>query len=1092
MDFRRFFGRAFGAPILALAIWILLASLVKAQNLPPPGAYQPIPNFTGVGAGLQFRQAINDRLSGIQPIAPTIVNVAFASFPAEQDGTLIYCNNCTKTIPCAAGGNGAWAMGQNGQWTCGVGSLSPIADVNFNAHKVTNLASATSFGDALAFGQVGAQLGTWLQPFIRPGATTCQTGNTTSCTANKPSNTVQGDLLLFCSGMPTGTETVTPPASFTQIRQDQGNGQTHNCFYKVATASEPSTYTVGYSVATFGFGVLMDLGQAGLPDVSSGSTIASSTTFSQAAPVTTNSKDLMIVCASQQNPPLALTAPASNTGIANMGNEFCWSYNTAPATATGRAIGSGAWGVAQIAILPVASAPENVAVQDQPMTLTSLRSTNSANYSQLSSPLTGFDVNNCVNPVDPKYGADPTGANDSYAALDAASLDACAKGVPVCLPAGSYQVCAQPWFHTCASNPNLPDVLGAGRLETTILPCRRRSVMPTMVLAPPAVMSNAGGAGLAPALVGSGNSFNFGTGSVLFDADEALGNRALNGLAAFTAEGFFTTTNAGATQMLIGSLGAVAPVATGCSQFPSDGASPPSCKGAFEVFWDGADSKLKARFHTSTTGWVGASTFKTAAALSANTTYYYQLSYDGSNARFYHAIPGAALTSDGKIAMTGTVSQRVDEDLVLGSDVEYWHLLVPQENFQGKMDSVRLSNSARCTNDSGGCTAPNSKLANDANTVLLENWSNTSLPLVSPEGYFLAGGNLASTAQDQPWMMMRNFGLGNAGGNQPHIKDLTISGGSFNLIANVTAPQLENIGFNGAQYGLMLDQINDYGGSGRNLFGGPGAPGAAIAMSVNGGLTPLYNLNFTCGSACIETNGPLVSGSYFLTPSSTKWAIIDPGWLHVDSTSIDSENGGTFTVVEVPNMLQPTGPWLSVSNSSLASFNAPVITLDGQILGGIGIHNGEMTHVSGTGPYVDGTNLTGTPPIFGAVVFDNVTFEAHLTTPPSGNSFTSAGVPYQVIGGSTRTQTTLNGTTAGTAVWSQPAMDSSVKKVVVFLNGYENTTATAQTITYPIAFANVPKITADDSGGSTASTTALTLPASMSATKTGWVIVEGY
>jgi hypothetical protein len=42
-----------------------------------------------------------------------------------------------------------------------------------------------------------------------------------------------------------------------------------------------------------------------------------------------------------------------------------------------------------------------------------------------------------------------------------------------------------------------------------------------------------------------------------------------------------------------------------------------------------------------------------------------------------------------------------------------------------------------------------------------------------------------------------------------------------------------------------------------------------------------------------------------------------------------------------------------------------------------------------------------------------------------------------------------------------------------------------------VAFANTPKIISDDSSGSTASTTTLTLPASMSATKTGWIIIEG-
>ena len=797
----------------------------------------------------------------------------------------------------------------------------------------------------------------------------------------------------------------------------------------------------------------------------------------------------MIVCAAQIDP-TTLTSPNPNTQLGAFGDETCWSYASAPATTTMTSTTNFPWASLQIAIAPgsIQGAP---AIRDTAMQFVSLAASGSPNYSSLQDPVTGFDLNNCVNPVDSKYGADPTGLNDSYAALDAASLDACAKGLPICLPAGTYTVCSQPWLQTCSSaapTGSLPDVFGAGRLETTIRRCTgTHSVMPVTVLAPPAVITNCGGCGLAAPLVGStGNSFSFGTGNNLFDMDEALGNRALNGLTAFTAEGFFTTTNAGAVQMIQGSLGSATPIATGCSQGPSDGGTAPSCKGAYEIFWDGTVSKLEARLHTSTTGWVGASTFK-SPVLSANTTYYYQLSYDGSNARFYHGIPGAALTSDGKIAMTGTISQRVDEDLVLGGNVEYWHLLAPIETFQGKMDSVRLSSVARCTNDSGGCTAPNAKLAGDANTILLENWSNTNLPLVSPEAFALGSSAFTSTPQDQPWMTLRNFGLGNPGGNQPHIKDLTISGGSFNLIADVTAPQLENIGFNGAQYGLMLDQINDYGGSGHNLFGGAMASGAALSMSVNGGLTPLYNLQFTCAVACIETNGPVINGAYFLTPAITKWAIISPGFLHLDSASIDSENGGTFTVVEVPNMEQPTGPWLSITNSALAGFNAPVITLDGNVEGGIGIHNSDL---SGPGPFVDGTNLQ----LFvGDVVFDDVTFfGGRLDLPPSGNSFTSSGVPYQVIGGSTRTQTTLNGTTAGTAVWSQPAMDSSWKRFLVFLSGYENTTATAQTITYPIAFTNTPKVTSDDSGGSSASTTTLTLPASMSATKTGWVIVEGY
>jgi len=86
---------------------------------------------------------------------------------------------------------------------------------------------------------------------------------------------------------------------------------------------------------------------------------------------------------------------------------------------------------------------------------------------------------------------------------------------------------------------------------------------------------------------------------------------------------------------------------------------------------------------------------------------------------------------------------------------------------------------------------------------------------------------------------------------------------------------------------------------------------------------------------------------------------------------------------------------------------------------------------------------------------------------------------------------TLAGTTAGSAIWNMPYQGSGYKKVIVYLNGYENTTTTAQTITFPTAFTYTPIVTTSISGVS-ASTTALTLPASMTATATGYVIVEGF
>ena len=53
---------------------------------------------------------------------------------------------------------GAWALVLRGQWACAGAALE--ATLNANGNKVSNLASGTINGDALAFGQTGAQLNT--------------------------------------------------------------------------------------------------------------------------------------------------------------------------------------------------------------------------------------------------------------------------------------------------------------------------------------------------------------------------------------------------------------------------------------------------------------------------------------------------------------------------------------------------------------------------------------------------------------------------------------------------------------------------------------------------------------------------------------------------------------------------------------------------------------------------------------------------------------------------------------------------------------------------------------------------------------------
>jgi hypothetical protein len=85
------------------------------------------------------------------------------------------------------------------------------------------------------------------------------------------------------------------------------------------------------------------------------------------------------------------------------------------------------------------------------------------------------------------------------------------------------------------------------------------------------------------------------------------------------------------------------------------------------------------------------------------------------------------------------------------------------------------------------------------------------------------------------------------------------------------------------------------------------------------------------------------------------------------------------------------------------------------------------------------------------------------------------------------------GTTTGTVYWVMPFQGSGYKKVLVYLDAYENDTATAQTITYPTAFTQTPNITNPGAvPGVSTTTTALSIDPDTTTAYTGWITVEGY
>lgn len=89
-------------------------------------------NLTGsIRFGLSNAGTVTDtvKLNGYGGV--TITGIAFASLPSADNGTLLYCTDCTRTATCAGSGTGAIAERLNGAWSCadaaGSGTVTSVS-----------------------------------------------------------------------------------------------------------------------------------------------------------------------------------------------------------------------------------------------------------------------------------------------------------------------------------------------------------------------------------------------------------------------------------------------------------------------------------------------------------------------------------------------------------------------------------------------------------------------------------------------------------------------------------------------------------------------------------------------------------------------------------------------------------------------------------------------------------------------------------------------------------------------------------------------------------------------------------------------------
>lgn len=109
---------------------------------------------------------------------------------------------------------------------------------------------------------------------------------------------------------------------------------------------------------------------------------------------------------------------------------------------------------------------------------------------------------------------------------------------------------------------------------------------------------------------------------------------------------------------------------------------------------------------------------------------------------------------------------------------------------------------------------------------------------------------------------------------------------------------------------------------------------------------------------------------------------------------------------------------------------------------------------------------------------------------PSNITFSDLGIAGS---GSAPAQTTIAGTTSGAAKAWQPRTSATDKEAVVSLEAYLNNSGVAQTYTFPVPFVKTPVFIAQTDPPCSATTTTLTLPASMGGiASTGIAILREY
>ena len=222
-------------------------------------------------------------------------------------------------------------------------------------------------------------------------------------------------------------------------------------------------------------------------------------------------------------------------------------------------------------------------------------------------------------------------------------------------------------------------------------------------------------------------------------------------------------------------------------------------------------------------------------------------------------------------------------------------------------------------------------------------------------------------------------------------------------------------------------------------------------------------------------------------------------------TLTDAGVSGVDINLAINSTLTDTGSVIGINLANANTWTA-LQTFDNEISIG-GATYAIATLASGQYVYYNGTNWVNVTPIVGTTLTETAgqmainlanantwTGAQDFSAGATGTTFSASTSITTPISLNSAAQTTVTGTTAGSLICSQPEQGTSYKKVIVYADGYENDSTTAQTYTFPTAFTAVAVITTNSAAipVTTTSLTALSTAPDTTTAYTGLIVIEGY